>query len=206
MSETEPSETEPKKMFSRNVAIGLGIICIILVASLVGTTVYLVSTVNDKNSTINQKDSVIADLNDTINLQKHAVWVDSQTITQTPDSYNSWTFPVNVSGYVLVITTPTTNNTYVRVIYNATIPAMSYIFLGNGTTFQNFQGVWYLFQYDNQVNVTSEGAWNFFSVLSSQYIPVFSATTITYTNVEVRVGNTNLTGNTTQTVTIVYFF
>ena len=205
MGETTPSQMKLGKMASRNVVIALGIICIILAASLVGTTVYLASTVNGKNSTINQEDSVIADLNDTLNLQKHTIWVDNQTVNQTPDSYNSWVFTVNVSGYVLVFTETPTNNAYVRVIYNSTIPAWDWEEIDNGPIINDFQGVWDNFIYDNQVNATHGGVFNVFPLLSSYDVYPTTRTAITSTDVEIRVGNTNSIGNTTQTVTIIYF-
>jgi hypothetical protein len=205
MSETEHSETEPKKMISGNVALALGVICIILATSFVGTTVYLVSAVNGKGSTINQNDSVIAKLNDIVHLQNHIVLVDSQSITQAADSYDSWSVPVNASGYIFVFTTSTNNDTYVRVNYTALPPGIVWETLSNGTVVDVFQDVWYNFTYDNQVNATSGGVVAGFPVLSSSTIP-FSSNTTTTTDVEVRVGNTNLIGNTTQTVTIIYFY
>jgi hypothetical protein len=39
VDETKLSESKPKKMVSRNVAVALGIICIVLVAVLAGTVV-----------------------------------------------------------------------------------------------------------------------------------------------------------------------
>jgi prefoldin subunit 5 len=63
MSETQSSETKPKKMVRRSVAIALGIICVVVVAGLAGTFAYYV---NDKNNTISSLDSQISNLQNQI--------------------------------------------------------------------------------------------------------------------------------------------
>jgi cell division protein FtsL len=62
MSETRPKGTKSKRMVSRNVAIVLGIICIVLLASLVGVLTYYGSVIDEKNSTISSLNSQIAQL------------------------------------------------------------------------------------------------------------------------------------------------
>ena len=59
MSETKPSETRPRRVVGRNVAIALGIVCILLIAGLGGAMAYYTMTINDKNSKI---DSINAQL------------------------------------------------------------------------------------------------------------------------------------------------
>jgi hypothetical protein len=84
-----------KKMVSRSVAIGLGIVSAILVASLVGVFAFYMRVVNDKDNTIAGKESQIATLNSTVtslqnqannltdilNLQKSTVWVEGETVS-----------------------------------------------------------------------------------------------------------------------------
>jgi hypothetical protein len=53
MNETKPIKTKQKKVVSRNVAIALGTICIILLAGLGGAMGYYTAQVNDKDSTYN---------------------------------------------------------------------------------------------------------------------------------------------------------
>ena len=53
MSETKPSEMRPKKVVGRSVAIGLGIICIVLVAGLGVVMAYYAMQINIKDSTYN---------------------------------------------------------------------------------------------------------------------------------------------------------
>jgi hypothetical protein len=187
-----------KKVVGRNVAIALGIVCIILGASVVGTTIYFTSTVNDRDSTINQKDSVIADLNGTVNLRKYTVWVNNETVTQEAGNYTSWTFTANVAvaGYIVVRTTSTTNNAYVRVIYNASIPV--------GFTVDNtyrYLGAFHIYGSDNQITVSSWTTQNIFPVL-----PWLSFGLSGPSVVEIRVGNTNTVGNATETVLVTYYY
>jgi hypothetical protein len=60
------------------------------------------------------------DLNDTVNLAKSTVWVDSQTISQPAHSYSYWSTSTSYAGYITVyVQTSTTTNTYVQVIYSA---------------------------------------------------------------------------------------
>ena len=107
MNETKPRETKPKKMVSRNVAIALGIVCIILVVGLLGAILQISSL----NSRVN-------DLTDIANLDKSEVWVNDTTVTQTASNYTSWFFTPRYAGYVSVnVQSSTTSNTYVRVIY-----------------------------------------------------------------------------------------
>ena len=188
------SETKPKKMVSRSVAIALGIACIMLIAGLGVTIGYYTMAINDKEQTITS-------LNNTVSLEKYAVWVDNQTISQTAGNYTSWTFIASVAGYVSVwVLSSTTNSTYVRVIYNAFVPVVD---LENGV--YHYQTAAYYYQYDNQVNVPSQMTSNIFYFLPSQM--TFSPlSAIRPTNVEIRVGNTNLVGNATETVTITYYY
>jgi len=59
-------ETKPKKMVGRNVAIALGIICLVLLAGLVGGLGYFTQVINDKNNTISSLNSQISQLHSNI--------------------------------------------------------------------------------------------------------------------------------------------
>jgi cell division protein FtsL len=63
MNETESSGTEPKKMVNRNTAIALGIICIVMIASLGGVIALYSLAISDRDNTIASKDNQIASLN-----------------------------------------------------------------------------------------------------------------------------------------------
>lgn len=189
MSEKIPPP--PKKTVSRSVAIALGIICIILVASLgvalfIGfspTSGSLQTTYNDYvnnhhhtddeyNSLNTQNTNLqnqVNDLTSTLNLGKSVVWVTSQSVSQPAGSYNFWSPSANYAGYVTVqVESSTTDKTYIEVLWSA-------------------HGI----NYDNRISVGASGMGVF---------PVLSST------VEVRVGNTNLINGATETVTITYFY
>lgn len=55
-----------KKVVRRNVAIALGIICIVLLVGLVGAFAYYMPMINDKNNTISSLNSHITDANNEI--------------------------------------------------------------------------------------------------------------------------------------------
>jgi prefoldin subunit 5 len=60
--ETKPSEVKPRKVVGRNIAIALGIVCILLITGLGGAMAYYTMTISDKNNTI-----------DSINAQLHSI-------------------------------------------------------------------------------------------------------------------------------------
>jgi hypothetical protein len=195
------SEPKSKKMVSRNVAIALGIICIVLITGLGVTMGYYVITISDKDRTI-------TNLTDTINLANFTVLADNQTVTQAAGNYTLWTFIANFSGYVRVMVwSSTTNNTLVRVIYNATIPTFSEV-AGAESNYKSVlvpEGAWEYYQYDNQVNVANGFSKMFpvFSWVGPSPSPFGSKGP---TIVEVGVGSTNISENATEQVTIVYYY
>jgi cell division protein FtsL len=83
---SEPKVNE-KKMVRRSVAIALGIICIVLVAGLVGGFGYFILTINDKDNTISSlntqissKDSQISQLNTQISDQNNTIFSLNSTL------------------------------------------------------------------------------------------------------------------------------
>jgi Flp pilus assembly protein TadG len=202
MGETKPSgtvlfESKRGKVVGRNVAVALGIVCLILIAVL-GVVVYLsYSPANGLQSQLNQLqdtynsyvsthqhtnseyDSLnsqntnlqnqVNDLTSTLNLTKSEVWVTSQTVSQPGGTYNFWTHSANYAGYVRVsVESSTTDRTYIEVLWSS-------------------HGV----NYDYSLPVGSSGT-GVFPVLPS--------------NVEVRVGNSNLVNGATETVSITYYY
>jgi hypothetical protein len=166
-----------KKVVSRSVAIGIGIIGVILLIALVGAVANYTSIINNKDityqdyvSTHSHTDGEYNDLNDIVNLAKSTTWIDDHTISQPASSYTYWTFSANYIGYVSVqVHSSTTDNTYVRVIYSS-------------------HGV----NYDNQITVGTSGT-AVFPLLPSS-------------NIEIRVGNSNWFNGATETVTIAYYY
>jgi nitrate reductase NapE component len=187
MGEVKPSETKPKKMVARNVAIALGIICIVLVVGLVGAFAYYASQISSLNSEVGNLTYIAS-------LDKSTVWVNDTTVTQTASNYTSWSFSADYAGYVSVnVQSSTTNNTYVRVIYSA-----------------------YSINYDNTITVGTSGTASFpvlFAPLAFMTPSIPPGTpprsfpySIGYTSIELRAGNTNTVGNATETVTITYYY
>jgi cell division protein FtsB len=73
------SETKETKIARKSVLIALGIICIVLASSLVGTLVYYASLVNDKDSAISALNSQISQLTSNVtNLQNQATSLQTQ--------------------------------------------------------------------------------------------------------------------------------
>lgn len=86
MNEAKPSETKPKKMVRRSVAITLGIVCIVLVVvGSVGAIAYIIPMINDKNNTISSLNSQVSQLNSSnTNLQNQV-----SSLNSTIDSLSS---------------------------------------------------------------------------------------------------------------------
>jgi hypothetical protein len=105
---------KPKKVVSRYVAIGLGVLCIILFFTLVGILNYYA----EPNSRIASLQSQIDSLNRIIELQEFMVWENATTISQ-PAGYNTgMNFTANYAGYVVVnLLYSTTSNTTVGLMY-----------------------------------------------------------------------------------------
>jgi uncharacterized coiled-coil protein SlyX len=188
-----------KKVVGRNIAIALGLICIVLAVGLVGAvgSYTLVASLNSQitekdntisslNSQLASKDSQISSLdsqvtslqnqvnslNDTVNLAKSSVYINNQTISQPANSYTHWIPALSASyaGYVSVwVQTSTTNDTYVRVVYTA-----------------------YGVNFDQVISVGTGG---------TAVFPLLPCSSI-----DIRVGNTNLIDGATETVTITYHY
>jgi hypothetical protein len=112
-----------RKVVRRSTAIELGLVCIVLLASLVGVLFYYsmqVSTLNnDKNTLTNYKNQLeiwlagnitdlqdqVNDLTDTLNLVKSTVWIDRQNATAYPEG--GYQFSASYCGYIKVDFIPT---------------------------------------------------------------------------------------------------
>jgi hypothetical protein len=102
---TRQRETKPKKVVTRNVAVALGIICIVLVAALGSIIAYYTITINDRDQIVN--------------LTKSAVWVDNRTILNQPVlSPINWTFRADYAGYISVQVYNSTGEASATVIYS----------------------------------------------------------------------------------------
>jgi len=173
-----------KKVVSRNIAIILGLVCIILAVGLVAVFAYDNSVIVSKNNELNDKNWNIAglqgdvtylqaqlsNLNSIIRLEKSDVIVDSQTINQGARSESvvkSMSIPY--SGYLHVSSTSTTDNAYFVVQY------------------------WFKDQLYSQSGVVGTSGELVFAVLKSDSCTVY-------------VGNKNWVNGATHTITVTYYY
>jgi len=169
------------KVVSRNVAIGIGALCIVLLAAIFGVVFYYTSMLNNKDSQIAdlQNDgefdnSTIDRLTAIVNLTNSTIWADNESINQpagnTSNPYTSWSYSVSYAGYVVVdILSSSTSNISVELEYS-----------------------WNGVNYDNITNVGSAG---------SALFPVLPAN-----NIAVRVINNDFSAGASETVTITYWY
>lgn len=129
-----------KKVVGRTVAIGLGIICIVLVVILVGAIADYTSIISGKDTSISSQASQIlslqkqvSNLTDTVNLSQLKNWVSNQPVSISASGYTSWAFSASYAGYVFVsVQTNRVMGLYFRVIYHS--PYLNYDHqIGNNT-------------------------------------------------------------------------
>ena len=176
--QTRGSKMSEKKVVSRRVFIALEIVCIILVACLVGATSLYRWQIDDKDNTITSLQSQMNNLTSIVNLANSTVWVNNQTISEPAAgsgiAWNDWTFSTNYAGYVTVTVLSANASVWAHVIYFS----------------------WNDYFYDALSYNTSKivgPVGSFFPVLPSS-------------NVTVGVGNGNLVDGATETVTITYYY
>lgn len=142
MGVTKPTETKPKKMVNRNVAVALGIICIVLVAGLAGTIIFL-NGLNSSlslslNSQITTLQNQLSDFNDIVNLNKSYIIVRDENITHPSSTHfigNNGNFrlafQVLHSGYIRVDIQPYDPHLAVNVQWTYNNPSGGSIFSYN---------------------------------------------------------------------------
>ena len=213
------TQTSQKKVVSRNVAIALGIICIILAVGLVGTFAYYTMGINIGTSTSggwenryndyvathshsndewnalqyeykNYKDNHLHTNSEYVSLQDQVTslqnQVDDLTRTLNLEKTTTWVNDQTVSQVTNWYTswTGSTNYAgYVSVNVQSSTTSNTYV-----------RVIWssYGVSYDKQIGVGSGG---------TAIFPVLPTS-----NVEIRVGNTNLLNGATETVTITYHY
>jgi hypothetical protein len=169
------NEIKPKKMVRRNVAIALGIICIILIAGLGGVATFYMSVITDRDNTITSKDEqisplnfIIRDQNETISslnnqvasLQSQAsnlhIWsTENSTVLVNNESFGDapsrgWSLrDFSYAGYVSVL-----------VLSNDHSPDVEFYYDVNGTPF------------DHKISLDFGGGTVVFPVLPTQFIDI----------------------------------
>jgi hypothetical protein len=168
-------QTSEKKVVSRTVAIGLGIVCIVLLVGLVGAILVYSSMIDNKNnkiSDLNQQitslSSQVAELVSIANLNESTAWLNFENISIQAGYENVWNFISAYAGYVSVqVFSLTADNIYVRVDYHS-----------------------YGVNYNNQIDVGMGGTVVF---------PVLPAT------IQISVGNPDMTAATATVTIIYYY-
>lgn len=82
MNETKPSQTKPRKFLRGSVSLALGIICILLIASLGGVMAYYTMAINSKDTDLSTLGSEISELNATVN-QLNATIIEQSNTTNS---------------------------------------------------------------------------------------------------------------------------
>ena len=97
MSEMKVNE---KKVVGRNVAIALGIVCMILAVSLVGAFTYYMPMITDKDNTISSLNSQISQLNFNVTSLQNQVASDNSTIHKDNIAITNLTNQLNQLTYL----------------------------------------------------------------------------------------------------------
>lgn len=96
-------ETKPKNMVSRNIAITLGIICIVLLAFL-AYSVEVIQSVNNQNADLQGENMLLKrqtdELNSIVNFSKIDLWKWNENITLAPMTNYSWNFSATYAGWL----------------------------------------------------------------------------------------------------------
>jgi len=186
------NETKPKKVVGRNVAVALGIICIILIALTAYFTITGISAQNSYNNLqnkYNQLQNQNNQLQNIVSLTNFTVWANDQIISQPSalitygnSSYVYWTESVSYAGYISITILSSTNNlTWAAVVYN-------YPIINSPSTRYYAYDV----NYNNIADIGTNG---------TAYLPVLPCSSIS-----VEVGNGNLQSGWVDKVTIVYYY
>jgi predicted PurR-regulated permease PerM len=209
-----------KKVIGRNVAIALGIICIILAVGLVGAIAVYTPMINDKNNTIDSlnsevtsrdntiaslnsqiitKNNTISSLNSQIASEDNTIASDNLQISSLNSQVSSLTDTVNLANSMTWVNDQTVSQSVSSYTY-WTVSAsyagyVSVDVLSSTTTKTYVEVIWYAYgvSYDSgQISVGVSG---------TAVFPILPCSSI-----EIIVGNTNISNGATETVTITYYY
>jgi predicted PurR-regulated permease PerM len=213
------AKVSEKKVIGRNVAIALGIICIILAVGLVGAIAVYTPMINDKNNTIDSlnsevtsrdstiaslnsqiitKNNTISSLNSQIASENNTIASDNLQISSLNSQVSDLTNMVNLADSTTWVNDQTVSQSVSSYTY-WTVSAsyagyVSVDVLSSTTTKTYVEVIWYAYgvSYDNTITVGVSG---------TAVFPILPCSSI-----EIRVGNTNLSNGATETVTITYYY
>ena len=166
------------KVVNRNIAIALGVICVVLIAGLTGAVINYTGIINDKDSQIqtltNQiidKNSQISNLTDIVQLRKVTILDANRPVTLTPNSVFTIPYSTPYAGII-------------KIDFSATSP----IYFAIGTNHVNATYTRYPY---GSADTTPRGSF---------YAAVFPG------NTSVQIFNPNLFLGVTATVTVTYIY
>jgi cell division protein FtsB len=225
VNETKPSETKQKKMVSRNVAVALGLVCIVLIAFIAYFTITGISAQNSYNNLQNQNKQLQTwlDGNETLvtqiqanntNLQNEIDSLNSN-VTRLQNQMNNltdiltlhqstvWVYNQTVSQPINSSTNWTFPASYAGyLLIEVDVPPLfdnGIMVIDTGIVEGIYVRVNYTFgyqPYDSRAALGGIGMTAYFQVMP--------------TNIGITVGNTNILGitkdNATETVTITYYY
>lgn len=212
--ETKTSEMKPKKVVGMNVAIALGIICIILIAGL-GVVIYMsYSPIASTSSTSlqNQLNDLNATYNSYVSTHSHTdsdyetlntMYTNLQTQnTNLQNQVNDLTSNLNLAKSTVLVDSQTVSQpagglgiAYTSWPLSADFAGYVSINVLSSTTTSTYARVVYSaygVNYDNHINVGTSG---------TAVFPILPCS-----NIQVEVGNGNLVNGATETVTITYYY
>jgi hypothetical protein len=116
MSESLPSKNKPKKMVNRNIAITVGIICIMLLAVLI-YSVEMIENGNNQISELQNENLLLerqtVELGAIVNLSKTPdLWKWNENISLAPMTSYSWNYSTSYAGYVFLQADANQGSTY----------------------------------------------------------------------------------------------
>ena len=194
-----------KKVVNRNVAVAIGIICIILAVGLVGAIANYTLIVNGKDSTIASKDLEIADKNSEITEKDNTISSLNSQIASKDSQISSLQNQVNDLNDIVNLAKSTVwaSNSAVNQ------PASSYTYWTRSATYAGYVSV--NVQTSTTTNTYVRVIYSSHGVSYDQQKGVGSGGTAVFpllpsSSIEIRVGNTNLLNGASETVSITYYY
>jgi uncharacterized coiled-coil protein SlyX len=194
-----------KRVVGRNVAIALGIICIVLVVGLIGAVTNYTSIMRTKDDTIASLNSQITDKDNTISsLNLQIASKDSQIsslnsqIVDLQNQINNLNSIINLEKSTVWVDDQTVSQ-----------PAGSYTYWTVSAGYAGYISVWV--QTSTTSNTYVRVIWSSYGVNFDQSITVGVSGTAVFpvlpaSGIEIRVGNSNWLSGATETVTITYYY
>jgi hypothetical protein len=234
MSESKPlpepplkqPETKPKKMVSRNVAIALGIICIILIAGLGGAMAYYVSTHSHTDSDYNSLSTQNTNLQNQLagNITAYNNYVSDHSYTNEQYQNEVTAYQNEANQYKSYVNDHHhTDEDYANVndianLVDSTVwvndqtisqPAGAYTVWTLSASYAGYVAVWV--QSSTVSGTHIEVTYSAYGVSFDQTQVISAGDTAAFpilpcSDITVGVGNGNIIGGATETVTITYYY